>query len=173
MAKSNGYFDFSGRLENLEAGIFDLWAVNVIAAVLSREEEDASKINCVVGRWSIEDGVIKPDVFLIDTSKIRICGKGQVNIKKGLIDLTMAPTPEKADYFSLATPVKVKGKLSDFGVGIQPSGLVGTAVKFLASPVTTTFERMFGRESPADGKDVCTMPMSRENRMKSSPAGCK
>jgi AsmA family protein len=173
LAKSNGYFDFSGRLKNLKAGIIDLWAVNVIAAVLSREEEDASKINCLVGRWSMKDGMLKPDVFIIDTSKIRICGKGHVDFKKGLIDVKMAPTPKKAEYFSLATPIEVKGKLSDFGVGIQPGGLVGTAVKVLASPVTTTFERMFGRGLPADGNDVCAMPIGHENRPTDQPAGCK
>ena len=36
MANGNGYFDFSGRLENLKAGIIDLWAVNLIAAVVSK-----------------------------------------------------------------------------------------------------------------------------------------
>ena len=43
MANGNGYFDFSGRLENLKAGIIDLWAVNLIAAVVSNDEKDAVK----------------------------------------------------------------------------------------------------------------------------------
>ena len=69
MANANGYFDFSGRLENLKAGIIDLWAVNLIAAVVSKDDENQSKINCVVGRWTMKDGLLKPDIFLIDTSK--------------------------------------------------------------------------------------------------------
>jgi uncharacterized protein involved in outer membrane biogenesis len=173
MANGNGYFDFSGRLENLKAGIIDLWAVNLIAAVVSNDEKDASKINCVVGRWTMKDGLLKPDVFLIDTSKIRICAKGQVDFRKEHIDLQMAPTPKKAEYFSLATPIEVKGKFTDFGVGIQPGGLIGTTVNFIASPVTTTFKRLFGKELPADGSDVCAMPIGPENRSTKAPAGCK
>jgi uncharacterized protein involved in outer membrane biogenesis len=172
MAKGNGYVDFSGRLENLKAGIIDLWAVNLIAAVVSREK-DASKINCVVGRWTMKDGLLKPDIFLIDTSKIRICGKGLVDFKKEQIDLKMAPTPKKAEYFSLATPIEVKGKFSDFGVGVQAGGLIGTAVNFIASPVTTTFQRLFGKELPADGNDVCAMAIGPDNRSAKPPAGCR
>jgi uncharacterized protein involved in outer membrane biogenesis len=173
MAHGNGYFDFSGRLENLKAGIIDLWAVNLIAAVVSKDGKDASKINCVVGRWSMKDGLLKPDVFLIDTSKIRICGKGQVDFKKERIDLKMAPTAKRAEYFSLATPIEVKGKFSDFGVGIQAGGLIGTTINFIASPVTTTVKRLFGKELPADGMDVCAMPIGPENRSAKAPAGCK
>jgi uncharacterized protein involved in outer membrane biogenesis len=173
MANGNGYFDFSGRLENLKAGIIDLWAVNVIAAVASKDDDKASKINCVVGRWTMKDGLLKPDVFLIDTTKIRICAKGQVDFKKEYIDLKMAPTPKKPEYFSLATPIEVKGNFADFGLGIQSGGLIGTAVRFIVSPVTTTFQRLVGKKLPADGDDVCGMVIGPEDRAAKAPAGCK
>jgi uncharacterized protein involved in outer membrane biogenesis len=173
LANANGYIDFSGRLENLKAGIIDLWAVNLIAAVVSKEEENQSKINCLVGRWTMKNGLLKPDVFLIDTTKIRICGKGQVDFKKEHIDLKMAPTPKKSEYFSLATPIEVNGKFSDFGVGLQPGGLIGTAVRFIVSPVSATIRRLFGKELPADGKDVCAMPIGPKNRLAKLPAGCR
>jgi hypothetical protein len=106
MAKGNGYFDFSGRLENLKAGIIDLWAVNAIAAVLSSGKENQSKINCLVGRWTMKDGFLTPDVFLIDTTKIRICGKGQVNFKNGHIDLKMAPSQKRPNISAWQHPSK-------------------------------------------------------------------
>jgi uncharacterized protein involved in outer membrane biogenesis len=173
MAKGNGHFDFSGRLENLKAGIIDLWAVNVIAAVISRGKENQSKINCMVGRWTMRDGFLTPDVFLIDTTRIRICGKGQINFKDGHIDLKMAPIPKKAEYFSLATPIEVKGDFSDFGIGIQRGGLFGTTVKFITSPVTTTFMRLSNKEIPPDGNDACAIPIGPEHRSQEPPAGCK
>ena len=173
MANSNGYFDFSGRLENLKAGIIDLWAVNVIAAIASREDDEASKINCVVGRWTMKDGLLNPDVFLIDTTKIRICGRGQVDFKNEHLHLKMAPTPKKPEYFSLATPIEVKGNFTDFGVGIQSGGLIGTAVKFAASPVTTTFQRLSGKKLPADGIDVCGMAIGPSGRSEKPTVGCK
>jgi hypothetical protein len=173
MANANGYVDFSGRLENLKAGIIDLWAVNLIAAIIFNDNENQSKINCVVGRWTMKNGLLKPNVFLIDTSKIRICGKGQVDFKKEHIDLKMVPTPKKADYLSLATPIEVNGKFADFGAGIQVGGLIGTSVNLITSPVTKTLQKLFGKELPADGKDVCAMPIGPVNRSAKPPAGCK
>lgn len=76
-----------------------------------------------------------------------------------------------SEYFSLATPVEVNGKFSDFGVGIQPGGLIGTAVKFIVSPVSATIRRLLGKELPADGKDVCAMSIGPENRSVKLPAG--
>jgi uncharacterized protein involved in outer membrane biogenesis len=173
MANGNGYFDFSGRLENLKAGIIDLWAVNVIAAVASGKENKPSEINCVLGRWTMKEGLLQPDAFVIDTTKIRICGKGQVDFKKETIDLKMAPTPKKPEFFSLATPVEVRGNFADFGVGIQAGGLIGTTVRFIASPVTVPLRRLFSKDLPADGGDVCGMTIGPENRTAKAPAGCK
>lgn len=173
MPNANGYFDFSGRLENIKAGIIDLWAVNLIAAVLSKGKENQSKINCVLGRWTMTDGLLKPDVFLIDTTRIRICGKGQVDFNTEHIHLKMTSTPKRAEYFSLATPVEVKGPLSEFGVGIQSGGLIGTTVRFIASPVTTTVKRLIKIELPAGGDDVCAIAIGPENRSATPPAGCK
>ena len=147
--------------------------MNLVAAVLSRGKENQSKINCVLGRWTMKDGLMKPDVFLIDTSRIRICGKGQVDFNSELIHLKMTSTPKRAEYFSLATPIEVKGPLSDFGVGIQAGGLIGTTVRFIASPVTTTFKRLAQRDLPSDGSDVCAIAIGPENRSAKAPAGCK
>ena len=173
MANSNGYFDFSGRLENLKAGIIDLWAVNIIAAVATGKDNKPSKINCVIGRWNMKDGLLTPNIFMVDTTKIRICGKGQVDFKKEAIDLKMAPTPKKPEFFSLATPAEVRGNFADFGVGIQAGGLFGTTIRFIASPVTVPLRRLFSKDLPDDGGDVCGMAIGPENRSAKAPAGCK
>jgi uncharacterized protein involved in outer membrane biogenesis len=173
LGNGNGFVGFSGRPENLKAGVVDLWAVNLIAAIVSRGEEDGSKINCVIGRWNMEDGLLKPEVFVIDTSKIRICGEGQVNFKDKHIDMKVAPTPKKPEFFSLATPLEVTGEFSDFGVGVQTGGIVGTAVRFLTSPIHVPLRRLVGKGLPADGEDVCSMDIGPESRPAKPPAGCK
>lgn len=171
MANGNGYFDYSGRLENIKAGIIDLWAVNLIAAVLAREDD--SKINCVIGRWTLQDGVLTPDVFMIDTSRIRICGRGSADFKNDRIELKVASRPKRPEFFNLATPIEVKGRLSDFGIGITTGGLVGTVVKFVTSPLHVPLRRLAGEGLPADGNDVCDMPIGADNRSGKPPPGCR
>jgi uncharacterized protein involved in outer membrane biogenesis len=171
MANGNGYFDYSGRLVNIKAGIIDLWAVNLIAAILSRQDD--SEINCMVGRWTLKEGVLTPDVFLIDTSRIRICGQGQVDFINDRIDLKVASQAKKPEFFNLATPIKVKGRLSDFGIGITAGGLIGTAVKFMTSPLHVPLRRLAGEGLPADGGDVCGMPIGAGKRPVKPPPGCR
>jgi hypothetical protein len=121
----------------------------------------------------MKEGMLKPEIFLIDTTKIRICGKGQVDFKKETIDLKMAPRPKKPEFFSLATPIEVKGNFADFGVGIQAGGLFGTSIRFITSPVVVPLKRLFTRDLPTDGEDVCSLPIGPQNRSVKKPAGCR
>jgi len=173
MAKGNGHFDFSGHLENLKAGIIDLWAVNLLAAIVSRKDENQSTINCVIGYWTMQDGVLTPDVLVIDTTEIRICGKGSIDFREQQISLNVAPTPKRPEFFSLATPIKVQGSFENFGLGIQSGGLVGTVFKFMTSPMHVPIRRWTGEELPEDGSDVCGMLIGPEGRSSEPPAGCK
>jgi uncharacterized protein involved in outer membrane biogenesis len=173
LANGNGYFDFSGNLENLRAGIVDLWAVNLIAAIVSSSDENESNINCAVGRWQVNDGSLTPDVFFIDTSKIRICGKGQVDFSTNQIDMTISPTPKKPEFFNLATPLRVRGSFSDIRLGVKKGGTIGTAVKFITSPIHVPIRRAVTKEIPKDGRDACTVVLGPDNRSESSVKGCK
>ncbi len=164
LANGNGYFDFSGKLENFSAGIIDLWAVNLVAAIVAGAQKDKSQLNCAVGRWSMTDGMLKSDAFFMDTSKIRICAKGEVNLRDQRVDIEVKPSAKKAEFFSLATPLEVKGSFSDINIGIVGGGVVGTAVKFIASPVTAPLQRTFSKKIPKDGSDVCNMELGPDNR---------
>ena len=172
LAHGNGYFDFSAKPENLQAGIMDLWAINVISAIVSQSVKGKSHIEYLVGRWGMQDGNLTPDVFVIDTTRMRICGKGEVDFNSRKLKLEVAPAPKKPEFFSLATPVNVQGDFSDFGLGIAPGGLVGTGIKFVISPIQVTLQTMFDKPIPADGSDLWDIELGPENRKIKSPVGC-
>jgi len=173
LANGNGYFDYSGQLKNIKAGIIDLWAVNLIASILSSTDENASQINCAVGRWRVNDGVLVPDVFFIDTSKIRICGTGTVDFSKNVVNLVISPVPKKAQFFSLATPIAIKGALGSLDIGIKSGGIFGTAVRFVASPLAVPVQRLFTEPIPENGSDACIVELGPENRTGGSVTGCR
>ncbi|MGI9571066.1 MAG: AsmA family protein [Desulfobulbia bacterium] len=164
LGNGNGYFDFSGDLENFSAGIIDLWAVNLVAAIVTSANKEQSELNCAVGRWSAVDGLLQTDAFFMDTSKIRICGDGMVDFKEERIDLKVAPKAKKAEFFSLATPLEVHGSFEEIKIGLGGGGVVGTAVKFIASPVTAPLKRTFTDKIPANGEDVCNMALGPADR---------
>jgi hypothetical protein len=112
----------------------------------------------------MKDGILRPNTFVLDTTKIRIQGKGQVDFKKQQVDLTAAPTPKKPEFFSLATPIGIQGKFSDFEMGITSGGLISTAVQFITSPLHVPFRRLAGEGLPEDGADICNTPIGDKGR---------
>jgi len=173
LANGNGYLDFSGQLKNLDAGIIDIWAVNLIAVVVASTDVNQSQVNCAVGRWTVEDGLLTPDVFFIDTSKIRICGKGQVNLKRERIDMVISPSPKRPEFFSLATPLEIHGTFSDINYGLNKAALIGTVITFITSPVIVPIRRVFEGRIPEDGSDACSVALGSENRADSNVSGCR
>lgn len=121
----------------------------------------------------MKDGILRPETFVTDTSKIRICGTGYANFKKEQLDLTVAPTAKKGEYFSLATPVGVKGKFDDFELGITSGGLLSTVVSFTTSPLHASLRRIVNDQLPDNGQDICGMAIGPENRPKELPPDCR
>jgi len=173
LANGNGYLDFSGQLTNFKSGIIDLWAVNLIASIVSSTDENESNINCAVGRWQVNDGSLTPDLFFIDTSKIRICGSGVVDFMSKEIDMTISPAAKKPEFFSIATPLKVHGTFSDINFGVKKGGVVGTVARFIASPLTVPIRRVAFDKIPADGSDACNVVLGPVNRSGLVVEGCK
>ena len=176
LSGANGYVDVAGRPENMQSGVVDLWAVNLLSSVVSSsvEDESASEINCIVSRWSVEDGLMTARQIAIDTSRIRICGDGNIDFNEKTFDLEVFPTAKKPEFFSLAAPLVVKGDFADFDIGAK-GGVVAvgtTALRFAVSPVTTPFKRMVREDLPEDGADICTLPIgSHEGELEALP-GC-
>jgi len=173
LANGSGYIDFSARPVNLNSGVMDLWVVNLLVAIIFRSDEKGSPINCMISRWSMKDGVLTPDAFAVDTTIMRICGSGKIDLKENTIDLRIAPSPKREQFFSLATPFSIKGRIQDIKVGIAPGGLLGTSIRFIASPGSTPLSWFLGQKIPGDGSDICTLPIGADNRPEKSLPGCR
>jgi uncharacterized protein involved in outer membrane biogenesis len=175
---ADGYIDVAGRPVNLAAGLVDLWAVNLLASVVSSavpEGEGASQINCLISRWSMADGVLRADNLAVDTSKIRICGSGEIDFREEDFDLVVAPTAKRPEFFSLATPLKVEGDFEGFEIGMQGGAIAAgttTAVRFVISPVTVPMKRLVRTDLPTDGADICSLPIGPHDGKLEPLPGC-
>ncbi|CAB1075391.1 hypothetical protein JY97_09555 [Alkalispirochaeta odontotermitis] len=164
MQHANGHIDFAVVPQDFEAGLFELWAVNLLAAALPElDSEKSSVVNCAVFQFDIKDGEMKQNAIFADTTKMQVGGKAKVNFKTQEVYLAMAPKAKKAEFFSLATPIQVKGNFSDYKIGVQPGGLLGTTFRFITSPLLVPIQRTFMERAPADGKAACAAAMQREH----------
>lgn len=152
----------SGKIEfgvwpvNMQSGIFDLWAVNVLVALVPAVDPGkASKINCAIGRFDLLDGKLTDRIIVLDTGRMRVVGRGSADFDEESLDLRMRPQAKSAQFFSLATPIQVTGTFSDFKIGVAPGGMIETIGRLATSIVWVPLQKLFGKKIPADGADVC------------------
>lgn len=154
MAHANGHLAFALFPENLEAEVFDLWAANLLLAVLPNLGE-ASEVNCAGARMRVSNGRLAEDLFVIDTSTMRVGGKLLVDFSTETIEGVVAPVSKIPRTFTASTPVRVKGTFEDFGVGVRPSDVALTFVKMGISPLTAPLALLVRGTLPRDGREVC------------------
>jgi uncharacterized protein involved in outer membrane biogenesis len=156
MANAQGHFDFGLIPQNFSAGIIDMWAVNLLSSIMTEvSEEEQSEINCVVVRFGIEGGLMAEKSIYMDTSKMHVTGKADINFINRELDISLAPKAKKPEFFSLAVPIKVQGKFDDFGLGIGAARMAGTVFSFITSPVHVPFRKIFAEKIPEDGMEAC------------------
>ncbi len=156
MAGASGYLDFSIHPDQFRSGVIDLWAVNFFLYLVPYlTPKNESIINCAAARFSIENGVLRDEDLLIDTSRIQVKGKVEVDFTKQWIDSIFKPKPKRPQFLSLATPVKVSGNLSKFKAKVPLGAVIGTVLRNAASYVTVPVQWLFKKNPPKDGTANC------------------
>lgn len=156
MEHAQGHFDFGLVPQNFSAGIIDLWAVNLISAIMTEvSEEEKSEINCFVVRLGVDQGKMAEKVIYMDTSNMRIGGKADVDFTNRSLNILLVPKAKKPEFFSLAVPIRIEGEFDDFGLGIGLSRITGAVISFITSPVHVPIRRIFVDPVPEDGKEAC------------------
>lgn len=162
MKSANGHIDFALVPVNFSSGVIDLWAVNLLSAIMDKStEKDQSVINCVVVRFAITDGLMQEKAIYLDTTNMRIAGKAEINFVEEQIDIKLAPKAKAPEFFNLAIPLKLKGSFADFGIKIGVFRMAGQVVSFITSPVHVPIRRVFTEAEPADGVEACKLAWTR------------
>jgi uncharacterized protein involved in outer membrane biogenesis len=152
----SGRIEFAVWPQKMQAGVFDLWAVNVLVALVPAVDPGkASKVNCAIGRFDLSDGKLVDRIILLDTSRMRVTGKGKANFTEENFDLHMRPQAKTAQFLSLATPIHVSGSFNNFKTGVSAGDIIGTVGRLATSIFWVPLQKLAGKKIPADGSDVC------------------
>lgn len=156
LAHGNGRIDVAVWPEKLSAGVFDLWAVNLLVALLpTLDPSNESLVNCAVGRFKLKDGKLAHEQLVIDTSRMRVNGSAVVDFNQERVKMRLQPQAKTAQFLSLATPVEVNGTFEQFSVGPNPGDLLQTVARLATSLVWVPIQKLFSDKVPTDGADVC------------------
>jgi hypothetical protein len=160
MSHASGKIDFAVWPSDVRAGIFDLWSVNVMLALLPFiDPRSESRVNCVVGRFDLNDGKLRDDTFVLDTTRVRVRGAGGANFETEAIGFRFRPRAKGLALLSLQTPLQVTGTFTDFSVGVEAGDVLATILRLLGSVIVVPFEWLTQGPLPRDGADVCTDPL--------------
>ena len=150
-----GHFDLVVFPEDIEARILDLWASNLIYALLPKGTDTRKVLNCMVARFEVENGVMKSQKSFLDSTDIIIRGRGTIDLGSQELDLLIAPQAKREKFLSIATPIVVTGSFDDFTVGIARGGFLNTMIRWYYGLIYVPWKWMTGERFPTDGMATC------------------
>lgn len=157
----NGKIELAVWPKNLRSGVFDMWAVNVLTALLPAiDPANESRVNCAIARFGLDNGKLTQRELVIDTSQMRVTGNSSVDFNDEKLMMRLQPQAKTAQFLSLATPIEVSGTFSKFQVGVRPGDVVETVVRLATSIVWVPIKKLFSEKVPVDGSDVCTLRLA-------------
>ncbi|OFW84010.1 MAG: hypothetical protein A2018_06420 [Alphaproteobacteria bacterium GWF2_58_20] len=122
-----GKASFVGGAGEIANGQLDLWASDLVIAMLpkfSKEAKDMTRVNCTVALWDVDQGQANLSDFLFDTGKITVRGAGVVDLVTQSVDIHLLPEPKGASFVSMAPPVHITGAWQDPKVDVETAGSV-------------------------------------------------
>lgn len=151
-----GHIDFAVWPENLKSGLLDVWAVNVLMALLPAvDSTHESRVNCAIGQFTLQNGKLSHKRILVDTTRMRVFGKGNADFTTEQLQFYMRPRSKTPQFLSFAIPIEVSGSFDDFSVGARPGDVLEVAGDMLTSVIWVPLQSIFGKTKPEDGSDVC------------------
>jgi uncharacterized protein involved in outer membrane biogenesis len=165
MNNANGRFDFAVWPNELRSGVFKLWSVNLVLALVPLiDVGGTSQVNCIVGQFDLKDGDLISDKFVIDMTRVRMGGEGHANLATEELAFVFRPRAKGLALFRLQTPLRVTGTLTDQRFGHDSRDTFESVLRSIASPILLPIERFTLGPLPRDGADLCTDPLRASGR---------
>jgi uncharacterized protein involved in outer membrane biogenesis len=126
---------------SLSALLIDLSGLEFGKALLSAlGVPNQTNVDCMIGDFSLRQGLVKTQALLVDTGEALIGGSGDVNLKTEAINFEAQTRSKNFSIGNLPAPIKVTGTLSkpSIGIGLKELAVRGglaAALGFLAAPL--------------------------------------
>lgn len=157
-ASVGGHLDLMVIPYDIKAGYLDLWASNLIFALLPTGK-DEKKINCLAARFDVENGVMTSKNILMDSTEIIIRGRGSIDLAGRELDLLLIPQAKLEKFLSISAPIQVQGPIAKPKSSITSGGLLTTGLKWYMGLIYVPFKRLTGERFPTNGLSTCYKAM--------------
>lgn len=176
LASSTGEVRLYVRDGTLSKQLLDLAALNlgsVIVAKLFGNDKEVH-VRCAVADFSVKDGMAQTRSVKLSTNEAVVEAVGTIDFDHEHIDLRIKPESLKWKFFSLRTPLTVRGPFIDPQVGVEPGPLLARAgAAVLAAVAAPAALALVPITVPAAEDDAhCAKLLARaDEAVKAGPAG--
>ncbi|WP_455372281.1 AsmA family protein [Limibacillus halophilus] len=122
----NGTIDIEGGEGQLDNRLLKVLTAGVDQLGQLFSKEESNKLNCILVRFDVKDGVATSTAMVIDSQVLTISGGGTVDLRSEKLDLYFETSTRSASLASLAVPFRVGGTMKN--PKVFPD-LAGTALK--------------------------------------------
>jgi uncharacterized protein involved in outer membrane biogenesis len=120
MATLNGHVHLLMEKGSADAKVLDVLVggITAVFGTIFTEQSSKTQINCAICDFKLDDGILTPQLVVLDTQYSTVFADGQVDLKKEQLDIKVTPLA-KGVTLSIAYPVHLHGKLKKPGVKIE------------------------------------------------------
>lgn len=171
MAGLNGRSEIVMNEGHIESKYVDFIAADLVSTIMPwADNAKDTKINCLVSRFDINNGIATSTGLLFDTEKMTITGGGKIDLRDEKLDLQFKPLAKDASLISLSVPINIGGTLKS--PSARPStaavlrGVAGLALTAI-NPLALLALTVSGGESD---KNPCIAALEKAASNKAAPA---
>ncbi|MEG0558514.1 MAG: AsmA family protein, partial [Comamonas sp.] len=137
LGSGNGSVRLYVREGTFSRELLDLAGLNVGSVVVSKlfGTDKEVQLRCAIADLQIQNGVARPRNAKLATAEAIVQATGQVNLAQETLDLRIVPEALQWKFFSLRTPLYVRGSFAKPDVGLEPGPLVARAGAAVAAAV--------------------------------------
>ena len=145
-----------GRIDNRLLKLVGVGLGDILGPLLGGE--DSAKLNCIVGRFDIDDGLATSRALVFDSESFTVAGGGTVDLKTEGLDLQMDTSTRRPSLASLAIPFNVGGTLAAPSFVPNPLAAAVGAAKSVESLIGGTVGELgalIGRPRTSESGNPC------------------
>ncbi len=174
LGHGNGSLQLGISGGNLSALLVDIAGLEVGNALLSAMGiPQRANLQCFVGEFALQHGIMNTKVLLLDTSEARVQGTGDINLADETLDYKLKTNSKHFSVGTLSTPIDITGHLKSPSIlpeagplALKAGAAVGLGILFPPAAILPTIQFGVG-EDGACQRDVA--PLVRPATAKSAP----
>jgi uncharacterized protein involved in outer membrane biogenesis len=156
-ASLDGALGLAVERGRIHSRLFGLTTMHPLGWLFARSTRRGySRLDCVIARFDVRDGVAESQTLLVDTPEAIVTGTGSIDFTRETIDLRMQPRAKHRSLVGLATPFTIRGDLAAPAVSVSAAGTAArmagevalTPVTLLGSLVSLVSDRGRDADNP-------------------------